>query len=77
MPGPDSRVFYFCCQPAFFVKESNMRKRKIAEYMATFCVNTASIGAGIAIFGENRLPTAILAVGTLLSGLISLWRAYK
>ena len=55
----------------------NDRKRKIAEYMATFCVNTASIGAGIAIFGEDRLVSAFIAIVALFFGLAILWREHK
>lgn len=55
----------------------NEHKRKLAGYAATFCVNVASIGAGIAMFNENRLVAGIAAVTTLLIGSIILWRAHK
>ena len=54
-----------------------MQKRKIADYAATFCVNVAAIGAGIALFNEDKILAASVAAMTLVLGCFILWRAYK
>ncbi|MDD2967765.1 MAG: hypothetical protein PHN64_09875 [Desulfovibrionaceae bacterium] len=53
------------------------QKRKIADYAATFCVNVAAIGAGIALFSEDKVIAAAVAGLTLVLGCIILWRVYK
>ena len=52
-------------------------KRKLAEYIATFCVNVAAIGAGIAMFNEDKIIAAVVSAVTLVFGAIILWRANK
>ena len=44
----------------------NNRKQKLADYAATFCVNVAAIGAGIAMFSEDKIITAIIAACALV-----------
>ena len=55
----------------------NERKRKLAEYAATFCVNVAAIGSGIAMFNEDKIIAAIVSAGTLFFGAIILWRTNR
>ena len=52
-------------------------KQKLAEYAATFCVNVAAIGTGIALFNEDKIIAAIVSAITLIFGAIILWRANK
>ena len=56
---------------------SDERKRKLAEYASTFCVNVAAIGAGIALFNEDKVVAALVAALTLVVGSIILWREYR
>ena len=42
------------------------QKHKIADYAATFCVNVAAIGAGIALFNEDKILAATVAAMTLV-----------
>lgn len=53
------------------------QKRRLAGYASTFCVNVASIGAGIALFNEDKIIAAVVACITLICGSLILWRAYK
>ena len=55
----------------------NEQKRRLADYAAAFCVNVASIGAGIALFNEDKVIAAAVAGRTLVLGSIILWRAYR
>ena len=51
------------------------KREKLADYAATFCVNLAVIGAGLALFDQQRILTAILAGVVLVAGAIIVWRS--
>ena len=53
------------------------QKRKLADYAATFCVNVAAIGAGIALFNEDKVLAAAVAGVTLVLGTVIIWRVYR
>ena len=53
------------------------RKHKIADYLASFCVNVAAIGAGISLYKGNDILIIALSFTTLFLGYAILRRAYK
>jgi hypothetical protein len=53
------------------------RKYKIADYLASFCVNVAAIGAGISLYKGNDILIIALSFTTLFLGYAILRRAYK
>ncbi|MEG2045177.1 MAG: hypothetical protein RR088_04230 [Clostridia bacterium] len=50
--------------------------KKLADYVATFCVNLAVIGIGLSVF-EGRAGTFWLSVFALIFGAYVTWRTEK